>query len=99
MLDGLHRKRSRQRNRIMNMGAWNTKQWQNKMVEVIWKLKQMTLSIAVVTHTKKGQIIEQISKYIHIFNGVPRDKITAKSISILIDKNPKKQDNRLRNNK
>ncbi|KAF2902342.1 hypothetical protein ILUMI_03843 [Ignelater luminosus] len=50
---GNKQKRTQQRERVMNIGCWNVQSLNNKHQEVLMKLKQWKMDIAVLTEIKK----------------------------------------------
>ena len=72
----------------MNIGTWNVQGLGTKQAEVITELEKQKMSIAVLTETKKkGQGIEDIGNYIHIYSGVNRELRAKKDVPIMINKN------------
>lgn len=66
-----------------------------KLKDVITGLKHLKIEIAVLTETKKkGSGIEYLSKYIHIYSGVPKNERAGKGVTILINK---KYENKIHN--
>ncbi|XP_044745151.1 uncharacterized protein LOC123307015 [Coccinella septempunctata] len=69
------------------MATWNVQGINKKLEDVIKGLEHMKVDIAVLTETKKkGNGIEHISNYVHIYSGVPKNERASKGVSILINK-------------
>ncbi|XP_030764048.1 craniofacial development protein 2-like [Sitophilus oryzae] len=75
----------------MKIGIWNTQSIRGKLEEVVKELKKLNIDIASLSETKKkGQGIEQVGDYIHVYSGVPKEKRACKGISLLIHSKYKK---------
>lgn len=52
----------------MNIGIWNVKSMRDKTQDIIKELKQLNIDIAAISETKrKGNGIEELEDYIHIY--------------------------------
>lgn len=71
----------------MNIGTWNVRGLNLKSVEVFEKLSRWDVEIAVLSETKKkGQGIEEVKDYIHIFSGVNKEVRAKRGVSIAISR-------------
>lgn len=75
----------------MIIANWNEKGWSNEVKEVIKKLEQIKVSIAVNPEPqKKGRELNQIGNKLHIFIAVPKNQgpqpRIVKSVSIFFEK-------------
>lgn len=86
MSDG-NKKRKQQRKWTLNFGIWNIRGIINKQQEIISEFIDRKIDIAVLSETKKkGNGIENIKEYIHIYTGVDKNERAQAGISILIHK-------------
>ena len=86
-LTGSTRKRPRHRNKDMIFGTWNIQGLNKKLEDVIKGVQLMKIDIAVLTETKKkGKGVEQLSDYVHIYSGVPKNNRACRGVSILINR-------------
>ncbi|XP_044745745.1 uncharacterized protein LOC123307480 [Coccinella septempunctata] len=71
----------------MIFGTWNVQGIRGKLVEVEKVMKQGKVDIVALTETKKkGNGIEQVGDYIHVYSGVPKSNRASKGVSLLIKK-------------
>lgn len=69
----------------MSIGTWNVQGINMKRIEVFEEIKKMKVGIAVLSETKKkGQGVEEINDYIHIYSGVNKEFRAKKGISIAV---------------
>lgn len=78
---------TQQRNKEMMLGTWNVQGIKGKVEDIIKELQKTKMDIAVLIETKKkGNEIEIIGNYIHIYSGVPKNARVCKGVSIMINK-------------
>ena len=76
----------------MNLGTWNVQSIRDKTEEIEKELERLNIDIATLTETKKkGNGVETLNNYVHIFSGVPKESRASRGVSILISKKLKQK--------
>jgi len=69
----------------------NVKGIRNKTGEIIKGLEELKQDITILTETKKkGNGVEILTPYLHIYSGVPKEKRAKRGVSILVKKGYKR---------
>lgn len=87
MKDETNLRRTKLRKRTMKMATWNVQGVRGKVQEIVKQVEEMDVDKVVLTETKKkGQGLEEIGNYLHLYSGVKKEERTAKGESVLVKK-------------
>jgi hypothetical protein len=83
-LDRCNLQRHKMRKRTIRLGTLNVQGIRNKTGEIIKGLEELKHDITILTKTKKkGNGVEILGPYLHIYSGIPKEKRAKRGESIL----------------
>jgi exonuclease III len=69
----------------MRLGTLNVQGIRNKTGEIIQGLEELKQDITILTETKKrGNAVEILGPYLHLYSGVLKEKRAKRGVSILV---------------